>query len=166
MMPRQTIALVSIEVDFINPFDRVSAAQASVSVGHRYSTQLISTSNSVTIESGSTRGLTVHPFGTSSLFSVSVETIHSGPTDALRTAATGATLIALLLSLSSHITLVLFSSFLAFIAALLTLIAFAIDIALYIIVRDKVLRLPDVQVRTVAAPGTTADDPCSIFRSR
>jgi hypothetical protein len=84
----------------------------------------------------------------------SVETIHSGPSDAFRITATGATLIALLFSLSSHITLVLFSSFLAFIAALLTLIAFAIDIALYIIVRDKVLRLPDVQVRTVAAPGT------------
>jgi hypothetical protein len=89
------------------------------------------------------------------LFSVSVETVHSGLTDALRTAATGATFIALLFSLSSHITLVLFSSFFAFIAALLTLIAFAIDIALYIVVRDKVLRLPDVQVRTVAAPGTT-----------
>jgi hypothetical protein len=73
-----------------------------------------------------------------------------------RTAATGATFIALLFSLSSHITLVLFSSLISFIAALLTLIAFAIDIALYTIVRDKVLRLPDVQVRTVAAPGAIA----------
>jgi hypothetical protein len=67
--------------------------------------------------------------------------------------------IALLFSLSSHITLVLLASLLSFIAALLTLIAFAIDIALYIIVRDKVHRLPDVQVHTVAAPGTTPDDP-------
>jgi hypothetical protein len=80
-------------------------------------------------------------------------------------AATGATLFALLLSLSSHITMVLFSSFLAFIAALLTLIAFAIDIAFYIIVRDRVRRLPDVQVRTVAAPGKSrsAEDPYFFF---
>ena len=73
-----------------------------------------------------------------------------------RTAATGVTFIALLFSLSSHITMVLFSSLLAFIAAFLTLIAFAIDIALYTIVHDRVLRLPDVQVRTVAAPGAIA----------
>ena len=62
--------------------------------------------------------------------------------------------------------MVLFASFVAFVAALLTLIAFAIDIALYIIVRDKVHRLPDVQVRTVAAPGTTAKTFFFIFRSR
>lgn len=49
--------------------------------------------------------------------------------------------------------MVLFSSFLAFTAAFLTLIAFAIDIAFYVIVRDRVGRLPGVQVRTVAAPG-------------
>ena len=49
--------------------------------------------------------------------------------------------------------MVLFSSFLAFTAAFITLIAFAIDIAFYVIVRDRVRRLPGVQVRTVAAPG-------------
>ncbi|KAN0124417.1 hypothetical protein V8E52_002066 [Russula decolorans] len=110
-------------------YDAQTDDRTCVYRGHRYSTQLISASNSVIIGSDSTRGLAVHPF------------------------ATGATFIALLFSLSSHITLVLFSSLISFIAALLTLIAFAIDIALYTIVRDKVLRLPDVQVRTVAAPG-------------
>lgn len=73
MIPRQAIAIVSIEVDFINLFDRFSAAQASVSAGHRYSTQLISASNSVIIGSGSTRGLAVHPFGMSSLFSETIQ---------------------------------------------------------------------------------------------
>ncbi|KAI0276906.1 hypothetical protein BGY98DRAFT_881317, partial [Russula aff. rugulosa BPL654] len=110
-------------------YDSQTGDRTSVSAGHRYSTQLISASNSVIIGSGSTRGLAVHPF------------------------ATGATFIALLFSVSSHITLVLFASLLAFIAAFLTLIAFAIDIALYIIVHDKVHRLPDVQVRTNTAPG-------------
>ena len=63
------------------------------------------------------------------------------------------TFIALLFSLSSHVTLALFSIILSFIAAFLTLIAFAIDIALYIIVHDRVQRILDGQVRTVAAPG-------------
>jgi hypothetical protein len=63
------------------------------------------------------------------------------------------TFIALLFSLSSHVTLALFASILSFIAAFLTLIAFAIDIALYIIVHDRVQRLLDGRIRTVAAPG-------------
>ncbi len=64
MMPKQAIALVSIKVRFIN-IDRFSAAQVRDTAGHGYSTQLISASNSVIIESGSTRGLAVHPFGMS-----------------------------------------------------------------------------------------------------
>jgi hypothetical protein len=75
------------------------------------------------------------------------------------------TFIALLFSLSSHVTVALFASFLSFIAALLTLIAFAIDIALYVIVHDKVHRLPDVQVRTVAGPGTATETPFFFFFS-
>ena len=59
-----------------------------------------------------------------------------------------------------------FAPFISFIAALLTLIAFSIDIALYIVVRDRVLRLPDVQVHTVAAPGTTSRRPVFISPSR
>lgn len=71
----------------------------------------------------------------------------------MRSVAAGVTFIALLLSLSSHVTLALLASLLSFIAALLTLIAFSIDLALYIIVRDRVPRLHDVQVHSVAAPG-------------
>ena len=48
----------------------------------------------------------------------------------------------------------MFASFLSFIAALLTLVAIAIDIALYTVIHDRVHSLGDVQVRSVAAPGT------------
>src|SRR5712691_7503877 len=75
MMPRQAIAPVSIEVHFINILIGFPVAQARLSAGHRYSTELISASDSVIIGSSATRGLAVHPFGMSSLFSVSVETI-------------------------------------------------------------------------------------------
>ena len=63
------------------------------------------------------------------------------------------TFIALLFSLSSHVTLSLLASLLSFVAALLTLIAFAIDITLYIIVHNRVQRLQYGLARTVAAPG-------------
>jgi len=110
-------------------YDAQTGDRTCIYRGHGYSTQLISASNSVIIGSGATRGLAVHPF------------------------AAGTTFVALLLSLSSHITLVLFASLLSFIAAFLTLIAFVIDIVLYIIVHNKVHHLPDVQVHTVPAPG-------------
>ena len=42
---------------------------------------------------------------------------------------------------------------LSFLAALLTLIAFAIDIALYVVVRDRVSNLDYVGVHSIAAPG-------------
>jgi hypothetical protein len=71
----------------------------------------------------------------------------------LFTIAAGATFIALLLSLSSRVTLAMFASFLSFIAALLTLIAIAIDITLYTIVHNRVHNLNGVQVRSVVAPG-------------
>ena len=70
----------------------------------------------------------------------------------MRPVAAGVTFIALLFSLSSHVTLALVASLLSFIAALLTLIALAIDIALYVIVRDRAHRLDDA-LHTVAAPG-------------
>lgn len=69
------------------------------------------------------------------------------------------TFIALLFSISSRVTLALFASLLSFVAALLTLIAFAIDIALYTIVHDRVRRLSNVQVHSVAAPGTSTVQP-------
>ena len=67
--------------------------------------------------------------------------------------AAGVTFVALLCSFSSHVTLVLVASLLSFLAAVLTLIAFAIDIALYVIVHNRVSNLNNVGVRSIAAPG-------------
>jgi hypothetical protein len=63
------------------------------------------------------------------------------------------TFLALICSFSSHFTLTHIASLLSFLAALLTLVAFVIDIALYVIVRDTVNNLNNVGVRSVAAPG-------------
>ena len=67
------------------------------------------------------------------------------------------TFIALLSSLSFHVTQALFASFLSFIASLVTLTAFAFDIALFINVRDKARQarqgLPEPRLRDVVAPG-------------
>jgi hypothetical protein len=78
-------------------------------------------------------------------------------TDAFPLAAAVVTFIALLSSLSFHVT---FASLLSFIAGLVTLTAFAFDIALFINVRDKARQarqgLPDPTIRDIVAlgPGT------------
>jgi len=110
-------------------YDAQSGHRTCINPGHGYTVQLESTSNNITIGVSATRGLAVHPV------------------------AAGATFIALLLSLSSHVTLAMFASFLSFVAALLTLVAIAMDIALYTIVHDKLNNLDNVQVRSVVAPG-------------
>ncbi|KAI0269398.1 actin cortical patch SUR7/pH-response regulator pali [Gloeopeniophorella convolvens] len=110
-------------------YDAPSGHRSCVDPGHGYSVHLESTSNSVTIGSAATRGLAVHPV------------------------AAGVSFIAFLLSFSAHITLTLLASILSFLAAILTLIAFAIDIALYVMVHNKVNNLHDVHVHSVAGPG-------------
>ncbi|TRM63190.1 SUR7/PalI family-domain-containing protein [Schizophyllum amplum] len=67
-----------------------------------------------------TRGLVVHPI------------------------ATGITFLALLCSFSLHIAVSLVASLLSFLAALLTLVAFAIDIALFVYVKHQADKLPSV----------------------
>jgi len=97
--------------------------------GHAYSFMLSKGSSSVTIGSSWTRGLAVHPV------------------------ATGVIFIALLLSLSSHITVTLIASIVSFLAALITLIAFAIDIALFAFVKHEMKKLTGVSSNTNTAPG-------------
>ena len=145
-MTRQGIVLVSIKVSSSTLIG--GRPLKPVSAGYGYSVDITSTdSESVTIGPGATRGLAVHPVGMS-LFSAEAVS----QTDAFPLAA-GVTFIALLFSLSSHVTLSLLASLLSFVAALLTLIAFAIDITLYIIVHNRVQRLQYGLARTVAAPG-------------
>ncbi|EPQ55637.1 pali-domain-containing protein [Gloeophyllum trabeum ATCC 11539] len=80
--------------------------------------------NEITIGSSWTRGLAVHPV------------------------ATVVTFIALALSFSSHVTATLLASIVSFFAALLTLIAFAIDIALYAYVHHELSKFNGVNVNT------------------
>ncbi|TCD68556.1 hypothetical protein EIP91_010481 [Steccherinum ochraceum] len=99
--------------------------------GNAYSTTVYnsqSKDNFVTVGASWTRGLAVHPV------------------------ATGVTFVAFLLSLSTHITFTLLSSLTAFLAALLTLIAFAIDIALYAWVKHQMHDLDGVSTNTNTAP--------------
>lgn len=67
--------------------------------------------------------------------------------------ATGVTFIALLLSFSSHVTVTLISSLVSGLATFLTLLAFAIDIALYAYVKHKLGGLDGVSERTITGPG-------------
>jgi SUR7/PalI family len=117
--------------------------------GHAYSLVFNSNASSVTIGSSWTRGLAVHPVG-----------MHSPILDEyylanfkLPPSATGVIFIALLLSLSSHITVTLLASIVSFLAALITLIAFAIDIALFAFVKHEMKKLTGVSSNTNTAPG-------------
>lgn len=67
--------------------------------------------------------------------------------------AAGVTLVAFILSLSTHVTFMLLASLVSFLAALLTLIAFAIDIALYAFVKHQFGKLTGVNEHTSTAPG-------------
>ncbi|KZS95441.1 pali-domain-containing protein [Sistotremastrum niveocremeum HHB9708] len=66
--------------------------------------------------------------------------------------AAAVTLLAFLFSLSSHLTVEIVASILSFLAALLTLIAFAIDIALFAFVKHEMDNL-QIQAKTITAPG-------------
>ncbi|KAF5391954.1 hypothetical protein D9757_003233 [Collybiopsis confluens] len=98
---------------------------------HGYSVPISDTNRdaNVIISGSWTRGLAVHPV------------------------ATAVTFIALLFSFSSHVTVTLVASILSFLAALLTLIAFAIDIALYAFLHHEVGKIPALQASTNPAPG-------------
>lgn len=99
--------------------------------GHGYSVSITNTDRDSSINIGSswTRGLAVHPV------------------------ATAVTFIAFLLSFSTHISVTLISSLVSFLAAFLTLIAFAIDIALFAFVHHEAGKVNDVGADTNTAPG-------------
>ncbi|GJE95569.1 SUR7/PalI family protein [Phanerochaete sordida] len=98
--------------------------------GHGYSTVVYNSDRTSwqTVGPSWTRGLAVHPV------------------------AAGMTFVAFLLSLSTHITVALLASLASFLAALLTLIAFAIDIALYVFVKHQMGKLVGVSEHTDTAP--------------
>ncbi|KDR73975.1 hypothetical protein GALMADRAFT_250705 [Galerina marginata CBS 339.88] len=105
-------------------------ARTCLKTGHAYNVEITNPTGSHTanVRKAWTRGLAVHPV------------------------ATAATFIALLLSLSTHITVTLIASIMSFLAALLTLIAFAIDIALFALLKHEMNKL-QIGANTVTAPG-------------
>jgi len=82
--------------------------------GYAYGVGVRNGISTATIQPAWTRGLAVHPV------------------------AAAVSFVALLLSLSTHITVTLLASLTSFLAAVLTLIAFAIDIALFAVVKHRV----------------------------
>ncbi|KAF4612310.1 hypothetical protein D9613_003702 [Agrocybe pediades] len=113
-------------------YDAADGSRTCLPSHHGYSIPISSTTSggaSSTIKSSWTRGLAVHPV------------------------ATGVTFVAFLLSFSTHLTVTLLASIVSFLAAALTLIAFAIDIALFVLVRNAMNKL-DIGANTDTAPGT------------
>jgi len=104
---------------------------ACVSTGHGYDLVVgpkDTPDSNVFIGASWTRGLAIHPV------------------------ATGVTFIAFLLGLSTHLTVTLIASLVGLLAALLTLLAFAVDIALYAFAKAKLNSLPS-GADTITGPG-------------
>ncbi|KAF7345080.1 hypothetical protein MVEN_01671500 [Mycena venus] len=101
-------------------------ARTCFKAGHAYIVSIANQQNTANVIIGSswTRGLAVHPV------------------------ATAVTAIAFAMSFSTHHMVTLLASLTSFLAALLTLIAFAIDIALFAFVHHEIGKLPDVNGTT------------------
>ncbi|KAG6890231.1 hypothetical protein C0995_010244 [Termitomyces sp. Mi166 len=110
----------------LRDFDRTC-----ISATHAYQVGISNAAKTANVIIGSswTRGLAVHPV------------------------AAGVAFIAFLLSLSLHRAVTLVASLFAFLASALALIAFAIDIALFVFVRHQVNNLPDIDARTTIGVG-------------
>ena len=76
-------------------------------------------------------------------------------------ATCGLTFVAFILSLSTQVTVALLASLASFLAALLTLIAFALDIAHFAFVHRQMAKLVGVVEHTNTAPGTSPSPPPS-----
>lgn len=106
-----------------------SSGRQCFNTGHGYSLTVTGAQNAqVTIGPSWTRGLAVLPVACCVAF------------------------IALLLSISQHITITLVASLVSFLAALLTLIAFAINIALFAYVKHELGTL-NISETTITGPG-------------
>jgi hypothetical protein len=143
--------LVSISLPLIKPMDIVrvhggselrlgiwawcsqapNAGWACGKTGYGYSVNLSTAGQSGSQDIGAswTRGLILHPIATAIIF------------------------VAWLLGFSEHVTVSLIASLVSFLGALFTLIAFAIDIALYVHVRKQVNDLHTINSNTDAGPG-------------
>lgn len=117
------------------------------STGHGYSLPLVNSKGGETIIGSSwTRGLAIHPVGQLHFIRNPVAF------NFLFSLATAVAFVALVMSFSQHITITLAASLMSFLAALLTLIAFAIDIALYAYLKHEMSNLTNNE-STITGPG-------------
>ncbi|KAK0478849.1 hypothetical protein IW261DRAFT_1481227 [Armillaria novae-zelandiae] len=109
---------------------RTDNARTCEDASHGYTLFIQNSDRTETVDIGSswTRGLAVHP------------RLH-------------VTFIALLMSFSQHVTVTLLASITSFLAAFLTLIAFACDIALLVYLKHQVNKLNDLDPSTKGGPG-------------
>ncbi|TFK97852.1 SUR7/PalI family-domain-containing protein [Pterulicium gracile] len=110
-------------------YDAQDDARTCAASGVAYHVTVQGASNEVTIGNSWTRGLAIHPV------------------------ATAATFVAFLLSFSTHTTVTLVASLVSFLAALITLIAFAVDIALFAYVKNKMGDVEGVGANTRTGAG-------------
>lgn len=125
-------------------------------IGHAYTFEIdrdLQKSKVAIVKASWTRGLAVHPVGMLHFLLFITAAIQSDH-KIITPIATAAIFIALLLSFSTHLTATLLASLMSFLAALLTLIAFAIDIALFALVRHAMNGL-DIGANTNTAPGSS-----------
>ncbi|KNZ77322.1 hypothetical protein J132_05750 [Termitomyces sp. J132] len=112
-------------------FDSRSRQVLNSSVAPAYQVAISNAAKTASVIIGSswTRGLAVHPV------------------------AAGVAFVAFLLSLSTHHVVTLVASLFAFLASALALIAFAIDIALFVFLRHQVDILPNIDAKTTIGVG-------------
>jgi len=106
---------------------RRTCAQAAH--GYKFSIANQDKSSNVTIGASWTRGLAIHPV------------------------ATAVTFVALGMSISQSATVALFASLTSFLAAFLTLVAFACDIALFVYLKQQVNKVHGVTAKTTPSAG-------------
>ena len=126
----------------------VNGDRSCIDRGHGYSVDVSSNSRTEDISGGWTRGLAVHPAGARASVFISPLYTHAV------VLATIVTFVAFLAGCSTHLTLMLLASILSFLAAIITLIAFAIDIALFVNVHNTLNDFDNLSVDTDAGPGT------------
>lgn len=102
---------------------------AQAAHGYKFSIANEDQSSNVTIGASWTRGLAIHPV------------------------ATAVTFVALGMSISQNATITLFASLTSFLAAFMTLIAFACDIALFVYLKQQVNKLHGVVAKTTPSAG-------------
>ncbi|EIN05736.1 hypothetical protein PUNSTDRAFT_106723 [Punctularia strigosozonata HHB-11173 SS5] len=110
-------------------YEAASGDRTCTSANNAYAFTVHGTNNEETVGPSWTRGLAVHPV------------------------AAGVSFLALVFSLSTHLTAMLFASLTAFLAALITLIAFAIDIALFAFTHHQMGKVQGVKKNVNTAPG-------------